>query len=108
MRWSYLTDGDTYDPGGWQVGKSVASTPVVPAARPAAPPTADVFGSYALRDAALDLAGAGLSAATTGTTAETAPRFVVGLAKEPAFTAYGVDGSGATSFTDLALFIQAG
>ncbi|WP_200210339.1 cyanophycinase [Micromonospora coerulea] len=89
VRWSYLTDGDTYDPGRWQVGKSAASTPVVPAARTAAAPTADVFGSYALRDAALDLAGASLSTSTTGTTAQTAPRFVVGLTKDAAFTAYG-------------------
>lgn len=108
VRWSYLTDGDTYDPGRWRVGKSPASTPVVPADRAAAPPTADVFGSYALRDAAFDLAGAARSTSTTGTTAETAPRFVVGLTKDAAFTAYGVGGSGPTSFTGLALSIQAG
>lgn len=108
VRWSYLTDGDTYDPDGWQVTKSAASTPTVPESRHAAPPTTNVFGSYALLDAARDLADAGLSPSTTGTTAETSPSFVVGLAKDAAFTAYGVDGSATTSFTGLAVSIQAG
>jgi cyanophycinase len=108
VRWSYLTDGDTYDPGQWQVAKGASSSPVVPASRAAGPPTTNVFGSYALRDAALDLADAGLSTSTTGTTAETTPRFVVGLTKDAAFRAYTVDGTSPASFTDLAISIQAG
>jgi cyanophycinase len=66
-----------------------------------------VFGPP-LRDAALDLAGAGLSTATTGTTEETTPRFVVGLTKDAAFRAYTVDGASPASFTDLTVSIQAG
>ncbi|MER7892896.1 cyanophycinase [Micromonospora sp. NPDC094482] len=108
VRWSYLTDGDTYDPGQWQVTKGATNAPLVPDSRPAAPPTTDVFGAYALRDAALDLADAGLSSTTAGTTAETAPPFVVDLAKDAAFRAYTVDGVTAVSFTDLTLSIQAG
>ncbi|MCM0674801.1 cyanophycinase [Micromonospora phytophila] len=108
VRWSYLTDGDAYDPGLWQVTKGAASAPVVAGSRAAAPPTTDAFGPYALRDAALDLAAAGLSPSTTGTTTETAPRFVVGLTKDPAFRAYTVDGANPASFTDLTVSIQTG
>lgn len=108
VRWSYLTDGDGYDPGRWQVTKAAASAPLTPDDRPAAAPSADVFGSYALLDAALDLADAGRSTATTGTTAEDAPPFVVGLTKESTFAAYTRDGSAAASFTDLTVSIQAG
>ncbi|MEO3777215.1 hypothetical protein ABGB16_10270 [Micromonospora sp. B11E3] len=108
MRWSYLTDGDSYDPTGWQVGKGAGNSPVVPQSRPARPPSADAFGSYALRDAALDLAAAGLSASTTAATAETAPRFVVGLTKDSGFAAYAAGGAGPSSFTGMAVSIQAG
>ncbi|MGN9777519.1 cyanophycinase [Micromonospora sp. H33] len=108
VRWSYLTDGDSYDPGQWQVTKGATSTPAVPHDHAAAPPSTDVFGSYALRDAALDLAGAGQSTATTGTTAQTAPRFVVGLTKDASFLAYTAGGAGPASFTDLTVSIQAG
>lgn len=108
VRWSYLTDGDLYDPVQWQVTKGAGSSPVVPDSRAAGPATTDVFGSYALRDAALDLANAGLSTSATGTTAETGPRFVVELTKDAGFHAYTVDGVNPTSFTDLALSIQAG
>jgi cyanophycinase len=108
VRWSYLTDGDTYVPGTWQVTKAAGATPVVPASRPAGPPSTDIFGSYALLDAALDLAGAGLSASTTGTTAETTPRYTVGLTKGDAFRAYGADAATPTSFTDLTLWIHSG
>ncbi|MDO3705049.1 cyanophycinase [Micromonospora sp. C28SCA-DRY-2] len=108
VRWSYLTDGDTYDPGRWQVTKAATTAPLVPADRSAAAPTADVFGPYALLDAALDLAGAGRSAATTGRTAEDEPPFVVGLTKDARFAAHTRGGSEADSFTDLALSIQVG
>jgi cyanophycinase len=108
VRWSYLADGDSYDPGRWRVTKSAANSPVVPESRFAAPPTADVFGSYALLVAALDLAVAGASASATGTTAETAPRFLMGLAKDAGFGAYTVDGSAAASFTDLTVSIHVG
>ncbi|MFG3698606.1 cyanophycinase [Micromonospora sp. NPDC047620] len=108
VRWSYLTDGDSYDPGRWQVTKGATNTPAVPHDRAAAPPSTDVFGSYALRDAALDLADAGRSTATTGTTAETGPRFAVGLAEGASFLAYTAGGAGLASFTDLTVSIQAG
>ncbi|MFF5074752.1 cyanophycinase [Micromonospora olivasterospora] len=73
VRWSYLTDGDSYDPARWRVAKGAGSSPAVPRSRPAGPPSVDAFGSYALRDAALDLAAAGLSTSTTAATAETRP-----------------------------------
>ncbi|MFG3705835.1 cyanophycinase [Micromonospora sp. NPDC047670] len=108
VRWSYLTDGDSYDPGQWQVTKGAGSAPATPTSRQAAPPTTDVFGPYALRDAALDLADAGLATSTTGTTAELTPRFVVNLTKGSAFRAYRVETASPASFTDLTVSVHAG
>ncbi|MEV0157407.1 cyanophycinase [Micromonospora sp. NPDC050686] len=108
VRWSYLTAGDTYSPGSRRVTKAGTSRLAVPHDRPAAAPTTNVFGSYALRDAAFDLADAGRSTSTTGTTAQTDPRFVVGLTKEGSFGAYTAGGDLVASFTDLTLSIQAG
>ncbi|MEU2616417.1 cyanophycinase [Micromonospora sp. NPDC007271] len=106
VRWSYLTDGDSYDPGRWQITKGATSTLTVPQDRAAAPPSTNVFGSYALRDAALDLADAGQSTTTTGTTAQADPRFVVRLTKGASFRAYTAGGAGSASFTDLTMSIQ--
>jgi cyanophycinase len=97
VRWSYLVDGDGYDADRWVVIKKDPA--LVPDERTVAPPTQDVFGSYELVDAALDLCGAGLSASTTGTTAETSPQFTVTLTKAAGFAAY------SRSFTDLTLGI---
>ncbi len=97
VRWSYLVAGDEYRADLWQI---VPGSPLrTPQPRTAMPPTADVFGSYALLDSALDLAGAGLSAQTTGTTAET-PAFVVTLAKSAQFRAY------TRSFSELTLAVN--
>lgn len=98
VRWSYLVAGDRYDAATSTV--TTSKTPVTPQQRTALPPTTDVFGSYALRDAAVDLAAAGLSTATSGRTAES-PAFVVTLTKEQGFIGY------ADSFTDLSLAITA-
>jgi cyanophycinase len=106
VRWSYLTDGDTYDPALWQVTKASGSAPLVPDARAAAPPPTDVFGAYALLDAAFDLADAGLSTTTTGTTAESDPTYAVTLTEDASFAAYTVDGATASSFTGLLLAIH--
>ncbi|TWH70411.1 cyanophycinase [Micromonospora olivasterospora] len=35
VRWSYLTDGDSYDPARWRVAKGAGSSPAVPRSRPA-------------------------------------------------------------------------
>lgn len=96
VRWSYLVAGDVYLADQWQI--VAAGTPVLPAQRVAGPPSGDIFGSYALLDSALDLATAGLSTRTTGTTAES-PAFVVTLSKGVAFQAY------ARSFSELSLAI---
>lgn len=98
VRWSYLVAGDRYDAATSTV--TTQKTPITPQQRTALPPSTDVFASYALRDAALDLASAGLSAATSGRTAET-PAFVVTLTKEQGFLGY------ADSFTDLSLAVAA-
>lgn len=97
VRWSYLVDGDEYDADQWHVTKR--DLPLVPDQRTVTAPTQNVFGSYALVDAALDLCGAGLSSSTSGVTAETSPQFTVTLTKAPGFAAY------TRSFTDLTLAI---
>lgn len=108
VRWSYLTDGDSYDPRLWRVTKGAASSAIVADSRPAAPPTTDVFGSYAMLYAALDLAGANLSPSTIGTTAQSGPRFVVELSKDARFSAYTVDGTSAASFIEMTVAIHVG
>jgi cyanophycinase len=70
----------------------------VAAARAAVSPVPDIFDSalapgftakgFTLTDAALDLAGAGRSRMSLGTTYETGPRFVVELRKGNGFAAY--------------------
>jgi cyanophycinase len=97
VRWSYLVDGDRYDADSWTVAK--ADAPRVPEAKVVKSPTTDVFGGYELLDAALDLGASGLSASTTGSTAET-PAFVVTLTKTASFSAFN------RSFTDLRLDIR--
>ncbi|HEX6686407.1 MAG TPA: cyanophycinase [Candidatus Limnocylindrales bacterium] len=97
VRWSYLVDGDTYNADLWSIFK--ADIPGVPDERAAKPPTQDIFGSYEMLDAALDLTAAGLSTGTTGTTAETDPQFTVTLTKGAGFAPY------ARSFTDLSVAI---
>jgi cyanophycinase len=97
VRWSYLVAGDVYRADTWQIVP--ANAPVAPQQRPAGPPSTDIFGSYSLLDSALDLATAGQSAQTTGSTAES-PAFVVTLAKGSAFQAY------PRSFSELSLAIS--
>jgi len=98
VRWSYVVDGDVYHADLWSVDKN--DLPRIPDERTAMPPTQNVFGSYELLNAALDLAAAGLSASTTGTTAETSPQFTVTLTKAAGFAAY------TRSFTDLSVAIR--
>ncbi len=107
VRWSYLTDGATYDPRTWIARPGL---PRLEAAdRAVVSPVGDVFGSAAagegggfrLTRAALDLAGAGRSAAVLGTTYETNPVFVVALRKENGFAAYGT--GAAAAFTGLSV-----
>lgn len=97
VRWSYLVDGDEYDADQWSVFKK--DSPLVPDERTVSAPTQNVFGSYELVNAALDLCRAGLSTSTTGLTAETSPQFTVTLTKATGFAAY------TRSFTDLTLGI---
>ncbi|HET8661863.1 MAG TPA: cyanophycinase [Micromonosporaceae bacterium] len=106
VRWSYLVDGDSYHTGLWQVAKGAGSAVLTPDSRVAGPGTSNVFGSYALRDAAFDLADAGLSTTVTGRTAETTPQYAVDLTKVTGFAAYTTDGATASSFTDLSVAIH--
>jgi cyanophycinase len=99
VRWSYLVDGDRYDASQSSVIKE--DIPLVPDQRTAKPPTQDVFGSYELVNAALDLCAAGLSTSTSGTTAEASPAFTVTLTKATGFAAY------SRSFTGLSVAILA-
>jgi cyanophycinase len=93
VRWSYLTDGATYDPRTWAYTMPPDTPRLSPADRVAASPVGDIFdaggGEFRLTRAALDLAGAGRSALVLGTTLQTDPVFVVALRKQDGFAAYG-------------------
>jgi len=108
VRWTYLTDGATYDPRTWTYRMPPATPRLTPADRAAASPVQDIFDSAAagqrgfrLTHAALDLAGAGRSTLLLGLTYETNPVFAVALRKDGAFTAYG--NGAAIAFADLAV-----
>lgn len=106
VRWSYLTDGVTYDPRTWTAAMPPGATRLTPADRAAASPVDDVFGSAAadhhgfrLTHAALDLAGAGRSTMLLGMTYETNPVFAIALRKDNGFAAWAT--GAAIAFADL-------
>lgn len=108
VRWTYLTDGATYDPRSWTYRMPPGATRLTPTDRAATSPVEDIFDSAAadrkgfrLTHAALDLAGAGRSTLLFGISYETNPVFVVALRKEDGFAAYGT--GAAIAFADLAV-----
>ncbi|MCW2945100.1 MAG: hypothetical protein JWR24_1817 [Actinoallomurus sp.] len=112
VRWSYLTDGARYRPDTWTYQVPAGTRPLVPADRSAVSPVPDIFDSpagevkgFTLTRAALDLAGAGRSHISLGTTYERNPVFVVALWKGSDFRAY-LRG-GMTSFADLTVSMYA-
>lgn len=107
VRWSYLVDGDSYDPTGWTVTRSAAARPAVPQDRAVGAPGTGVFGSYAMLDTALDLVDAGRSTTTSATTTEVDPQFAVELTEGTGFAGYSRTGGPADSFTALTVAIHA-
>ena len=116
VRWTYLTDGASYDPAAWTYRMPATLARLAPVDRAAARTVEDIFDSpaaehfdsapaehkgFRLTNAALDLAGAGRSSVLQGLSYETNPVFVVELRKENGFTAYGA--GAAIAFADLSV-----
>lgn len=113
VRWSYLTDGSTYDPRAWSA--TMSGAPLTPAPRTVPGAVRDVFDSVAsprftgqgftLTHAALALTDAAGSTALTGSSYEPGPRYVVELRKGPGFRA--ARSGGVIAFTDLSVALYA-
>jgi cyanophycinase len=113
VRYSYLTDGDRYDPRTWRAepaaGKSLlhatAATPV--------PANTDVFYSvdnphgtpYSFSGTARALTATTAQRTATATTYESAPTFQVTFARTGATRAWTTDGHTAASLTELTIAI---
>jgi cyanophycinase len=108
VRWTYLTDGATYDPGTWTYRMPTGLARLASVDRVAAGPVEDIFDSAAaehkgfrLTRAALDLAGAARSSVLQGLSYETNPVYTVELRKQNGFAAYGA--GAAIAFADLSV-----
>lgn len=115
VRYSYLTDGDRYDPRRWQTLPAAGKRPLAPyTATPVAANT-DVFYSaanpvgvpYSFLRTARALATTAQHSAEA-TTYEDGPRFTVTFTKPPAFTAFSGDGSTPQTLIDLDVSVAEG
>ncbi|SEE22769.1 cyanophycinase [Streptomyces sp. 2231.1] len=94
--YTYLTDGDHYDPRRWLASPAQGKHRLVPDNDTAVPGNADVFYSiadpagtpYSFRDTARTLAATSAQRSATATTYETGPRFRVTFTKKPGFSAW--------------------
>ncbi|MFE5218529.1 MULTISPECIES: cyanophycinase [unclassified Streptomyces] len=95
-RYTYLTDGDHYDPRRWLASPAQGKHRLTPIDDTAVPANDDVFYSladpagtpYSFRGTARALAATSAQRSATATTYETGPRFRVTLTKTPAFSAW--------------------
>jgi cyanophycinase len=111
VRWTYLTDGATYDPGTWTYRMPTGLARLAAVDRVAASPVEDIFDSAAaehkgfrLTRAALDLAGAARSVVLQGMSYETNPVYAVELRKGNGFAAYGAGAAIAFAGLGVAMY----
>ncbi|MEV3928428.1 MULTISPECIES: cyanophycinase [unclassified Streptomyces] len=112
--YSYLTDGDRYDPRHWRVRPAADRTRLHPQGRTAVPENNDVFYSLANADGvpysflgtARALASSAGQREATASTYESGPRFTVTFAKDRRFTALTSDGTEATTLIALHVSID--
>ncbi|WP_258049566.1 hypothetical protein [Streptomyces finlayi] len=116
VRYSYLTDGDRYEPRHWRTLPAAGKRPLTPhTATPVAANT-DVFCSaanpagvpYAFLRTARALAATSAQRSAEATTYEDGPRFTVTFSKPPAFTAWSDDGSTPQTLIGLDVGVAAG
>lgn len=112
-RYTYLTDGDRYDPKRWQILPAAGKRPLIPTSTAPVPANTDVFYSaanpagvpYSFLNTARALAAAGTQCTAKATTFETGPRFTVTFSKQPGFAAWTNDGSTARTVTGLRIAV---
>lgn len=115
VRYSYLTDGDRYDPRHWHTLPAPGKRPLTPrsAVPVPVPANTDVFHSaanpagtaYSFLGTARDLAATRAQREATATTYEAGPRFTVTFRKVPGFTAWGGNDAVPRTLTGLGIGI---
>ncbi|MEU6273751.1 cyanophycinase [Streptomyces populi] len=114
VSYSYLTDGDRYDPRSWRVRPAEGKKLFRPEARTAVPENHDVFYSpansngtpYSFLSTARALADTNGQREATASTYETGPRFTVTFGKDHGFTALTEDGTHTDTFTDMTISVR--
>ncbi|MFI8357463.1 cyanophycinase [Streptomyces cyaneofuscatus] len=109
VRYSYLTDGDRYDPRHWRALPAPGKRPLVPRSVAPVPANTDVFHSvanpdgvpYAFLTTARALAATRVQQQAEATTYENGPRFTVTFRKAPGFTAWGTNDAAPETLTGL-------
>ncbi|GAA2936850.1 cyanophycinase [Streptomyces enissocaesilis] len=112
-RYSFLTDGDRYDPRRWRTLPAAGKRPFAPGAATPVPANTDVFFSaanpagvpYSFLNTARALAATGAQRTARATTFEDGPRFTVTFAKQPGFTSWTDDGVTARTLTELRIAV---
>ncbi|MFF0410539.1 cyanophycinase [Kitasatospora sp. NPDC004745] len=107
--YSYLTDGDRYDPRTWRATPAPGKRPLTPAGTAPVPANDDVFHSeanpagtpYSFATTAKALTAAAAQRTATAATWENTPRFQITFAKTGTTRAYSTDGAKAAALTDL-------
>ncbi|MFF4341500.1 cyanophycinase [Kitasatospora sp. NPDC001540] len=109
VRYSYLTDGDRYDPRTWHAQAGAGKRPLTATADTPVPPNHDAFYSaadpdgrpYSFSGTARALTATTAQRTATADTFESAPAFTALLRKRGDTRAWTADGTTAASFTDL-------
>ncbi|MCF2531525.1 cyanophycinase [Yinghuangia soli] len=112
-RYTYLTDGDKYDPRAWKAEAGADKKRLTPTGTSPVPINDDVFYSidnaagtpYSLLGTARALAANRVYSTARARTYESAPRFTVSLTKRPTTRSYTGDGTAATTVVGLRLDI---
>ncbi|MCD0480856.1 cyanophycinase [Streptacidiphilus sp. ASG 303] len=115
VRYSYLTDGDRYDPKRWRAYPAEGKEPLTPASHDAVPANNDVFYSidnpdgtpYSFSGTARALAATDAQRTATARTFETGPAFEVDFTKGRHYHAYSEDGATARTLTGLTVDLHA-
>ncbi|KAB2593304.1 cyanophycinase [Streptomyces arboris] len=113
VRYSYLTDGDQYDPRHWRALPAPGKRPLALRSATPVPANNDVFHSvaspvgvpYSFLTTARALAATRAQHQAEATTYEDGPRFTVTFRKAPGFTAWGTDGATPQTLTGLEIGI---
>ncbi|MFI5904577.1 cyanophycinase [Streptomyces cyaneofuscatus] len=115
VRYSYLTDGDRYDPRHWRALPAPGKRPLAPRSVTPVPANTDVFHSvanpdgvpYSFLTTARALAATRVQHQAEATTYEDGPRFTVTFRKAPGFTAWGTNDAAPQTLTGLDIRITA-